>query len=101
MIWGKRSFQWANYAPYQDKIAKLMMDNSASYRQFIMVSAKTEKAGEDVCYVGVPNETLFGGFDGFQRVEESELPKVIDALLVADGTTEEFTSRFRFRHDVG
>ncbi len=100
MIWGKRSFQWADYAPYQDKLAKLMMDNPTLYRQFIMVSQKTGKVGEDVCYVGVPNEALFGGFDGFQRVEEGELPKVIDALLVADGTTEEFKSRFQFRHNV-
>jgi hypothetical protein len=97
MIWGKRSFQGADYAPYQDKVAKLMLANPTLYRQFIMVSKKTGEIGEDVCYIGVPNEILFTAFDGFQRVEESELPKVIDALLVADGTTEEFKSRFRFR----
>ncbi len=28
MIWGKRSFSWADYSPYQDKIAKLMLDKS-------------------------------------------------------------------------
>jgi hypothetical protein len=30
-------------------------------------------------------------------VQESELPKVIDVLLVADGSTDEFKSRFQFR----
>jgi hypothetical protein len=97
MIWGKRSFNWADYAPYQDRIEKLLMANPTLYRQFIMVSTKTDKAGESVCYVGVPNEALFTGFGGFDKVIESDLPKVIDVLHVADATTEEFTSRFRFR----
>jgi hypothetical protein len=35
-------------------------------------------------------------FDGFESVDESELPKVIDTLHIADATTDEFKSRFRF-----
>ena len=36
-------------------------------------------------------------FDGFEHVGESDLPKIIDTLHIADATTDEFTSRFRFR----
>jgi hypothetical protein len=97
MIWGRRSFSWADYSPYQDKLTKLMMDNPTLYKQFIMVSTKKETAGTSICYVGVPSEAFFAGFDGFDRVQESELPKVIDVLLVADGSTDEFKSRFQFR----
>jgi hypothetical protein len=39
-------------------------------------------------------------FDGFEHVGESDLPKIIDTLHIADATTDEFTSRFRFRHDT-
>jgi hypothetical protein len=42
---------------------------------------------------------FMAGFDGVEPVEESSLPKVIDALLIADATTDEFTSRFELRHD--
>ena len=37
------------------------------------------------------------GLDGFTAIEEAELPKEIDTLLVADEASEEFKSRFRFR----
>jgi hypothetical protein len=99
MIWGKRSFSSADFSPYQDKIAKLMLDNPTLYKQFVMVSTKTADRAISVVYAGVPNEALFVGFDGFERVQEADLPKVIDALLVADGTTDEFKSRFAFAHD--
>jgi hypothetical protein len=82
MIWGKRSFSGADYAPYQDKIVKLMLANPTRYKQFIMVSKKTADRAVDVVYAGVPSEALLAGFDGFERVQEADLPKVIDALLV-------------------
>jgi hypothetical protein len=97
MFWGKRSFSRADYAPYQDKIAKLMMDNATLYKQFIMVSTKTENSAVSVYYVGVPSEAFLVGFDGFEKVQESELPKIIDTLDVADATKDEFISRFKFR----
>ena len=34
------------------------------------------------------------GFVGFEPVEESSLPKGLDTLLIADATTDKFTSRF-------
>jgi hypothetical protein len=39
------------------------------------------------------------GFDGFAPVEEIELLKVIDSLLIADGATDEFKSRFAFAYN--
>src|SRR4051794_17638872 len=98
MIWGKRSFQRADYARYQDLLEKLLMANPAHYQQFIMVSTKTDKAGESVCYVGVPDEAFMIPFDGFERVEENHLPREIDILLIADTSKEPFKSRFRFRN---
>jgi hypothetical protein len=32
MVWGKRLFVGGDYAPYQDKITKLMMGNAPLYR---------------------------------------------------------------------
>jgi hypothetical protein len=38
-------------------------------------------------------------FDGFDLVQESALPKVIDTLHIADPTTDEFKRRFEFRYN--
>jgi hypothetical protein len=46
-------------------------------------------------YVGVPS--FLAEFDGFDIVPESQLPNEIDTVLLADATTDEFKSRFRFR----
>ena len=100
MIWGKRRFAHADYAPYFDRLEKLLMANPTLYRQFIMVSTKAAGAGEGMYYVGVPNETFMSGFDGFERVQEAELPKIIDTLHIADATTDEFKSRFEFKHNT-
>jgi hypothetical protein len=98
MMWVKRRFQFAEYAPYMDLLEKLLMANPTLYQEFIMVSVKTEdKSGESEYYVGVPNKALLARFDGFTPVEESELPKEIDTVLIADQTKEPFRSRFRFK----
>ncbi len=97
MIWAKRRFEFASYAPYQDRIEKLLMANAALYRQFFMVSTKTDDAGVSDYYVGAPNESFLIDFDGFERVTENDLPKEIDVFHIGDATTDEFKKRFRFR----
>jgi hypothetical protein len=37
------------------------------------------------------------GFDGFEHVNESDLPKNIDTFHLGDTTKQPFTNRFRFR----
>jgi hypothetical protein len=96
MVWIKRRFAAADYAPYMDYLTKLLFANPRQYQEFIMVSTKTPDAMVSDYYVGLPDEALAGGFDGFERVGESDLPKTIDVLLVADATKEPFTSRFHF-----
>jgi hypothetical protein len=100
MVWGKRRFSSAGYSPYFDLMRKLRQAEAdpTPYRQFIMVS--TERVGgESDYYVGVPSETVMAAFDGFERVEESMLPKVIDVLHIGDATSDEFTSRFELKHN--
>lgn len=98
MIWAKRRFEFAAYAPYMDRLEKLLLENTTLYRQFIMVSTKTDDPGVDDYYVGVPAQAFLAGFDGFAAVSEGQLPKEIDTLHIADATTDEFKSRFKFRH---
>jgi hypothetical protein len=97
MIWAKRRFEFATYAPYFDRLEKLLMANPTLYRQFIMVSTKTDDPGVDDYYVGVPAQAFLAAFDGFEIVGEDQLPNEIDTLHIADATTDEFKSRFRFR----
>jgi hypothetical protein len=97
MIWGKRTIQGVGYVPYFDRLEKLMMANPTRYAEFIMVSVKI-KALLDDYYVGVPESSMMALFDGFEPVLESDLPKIIDTLHIADATKEPFSSRFTFRH---
>jgi hypothetical protein len=97
MYWAKRQFAYAEYAPYMSKLQTLMMANAKRYREFIMVATDTREAGVSTYFVGVPEKALLASLDGFTAIDEAELPKEIDTLLVADGTSEEFKSHFHFR----
>jgi hypothetical protein len=97
MNWAKRDFRFAEYAPYMDRLEALLIANPTLYRQFIMVSTKTDDPAIGTYFIGMPSHLLLSAFDGFAPVAESELPKEIDTLLIADATTEEFKSRFGFR----
>lgn len=98
MIWGKRVFDGPSYIPYQDRLQQLLFANARQYQEFIMVATATDRPGASTYWVGVPSEVLFTAFDGFERVQEADLPKKINALLIADATKEPFTSRFTFAH---
>jgi hypothetical protein len=97
MFWAKREFKWADYAPYQDRLGKLIMDNPTHYREFMMFSIE-KTAGVGDVYVGVPVKEFLAIFDGFEPVSEEMSPKVVDTLLVADANA--FADRFVFRHNL-
>jgi hypothetical protein len=97
MIWLSREFDFAEYAPYQDSLEKLLMANAPRYAQFIMVSTTLDDPKTSNYFVGLPDNTFSPLFDGFAPVAESDLPRVIDSVLIADTTTSEFTSRFETR----
>jgi hypothetical protein len=98
MEWIKRRFQYAEYGRYMDRLSELQVQNPALYQQFMMVGVKRLHRGEeDEYYIGVPDKRFLVWFDGFAQVGESELPKEIDIVLLADQTKKDFTSRFRFR----
>src|SRR4029077_14193904 len=100
MIWAKRRFKRAEYAPYQDRVGDLQMAAPTLYRQFIMVDVETGEPGVSDHYIGLPNQALLAAFDGFEVVGEDQLPKEIDGVSLADTSDDEFTSRFRLRsHD--
>ncbi|MCP2219915.1 hypothetical protein [Bradyrhizobium elkanii] len=98
MIWLKRQFQAADFAPYQDRLESLMSLVPTRYAEFLMVSTETSRPLISDYYVGLPDESFAGKFDGFERVAETDLPREIDTFLFGDQTKEPFTSRFKFRH---
>lgn len=80
MFWAKRQFKWADYAPYQDRLGNLIMQNPTRYREFMMFSVE-KKAGLADIYVGVPTKEFMALFDRFEPVSEDAVPKVVDSLL--------------------
>jgi hypothetical protein len=68
MIWGKRRFELADYAPYQVRLAKLMLENPSLHSQFIMVSTVTDVPNVFDYYVGVPSRA-FPKFESYGMLE--------------------------------
>jgi hypothetical protein len=97
MIWVKRRLAAADSERYKERLNILSLANPTLYSEFLMVSTKTDDVLVSDYYIGVPNEALLSGFDGFERVAESALPKEIDAFHQGDMTKEPFKSRFRLR----
>jgi hypothetical protein len=96
MVWVKRTFTFADYAPYFDILKRLLLQNPTRYREFIMVSIDLANSRDSVYFVGVPDKSFLVHFDGFEPVDEKDLPKIIDTLHIAEGSSPEFTSRFEF-----
>ena len=67
VIWGRREFRWADYAPYQDRLGKLLTATPNRYREFMMFSVEKSTGVSDV-YVGVPFKELMPLFDGFENL---------------------------------
>ena len=61
MVWGKRAFEYADYAPYMDRLERLLMANPALYREFIMVSTQRPKPGISAYYAPRKAWTTGGG----------------------------------------
>jgi len=99
MIWLKRRLAYADYAPFQDALEKLMMENPTLYKEFIMVRTKFADLHLKEYYVGLPDQSFASVFTDFDVAKESDLPKIIDSVHIADTTKEPFTSRFQFARD--
>lgn len=96
MFWAKRDFNYSNYMPYQSALAELQAIYVHRHTEFIMVSIDKISPGLSTYYIGVPERFLLGAFDGFEAVMESELPRFVDSLLLADLASKEFSKRFEF-----
>lgn len=97
MIWAKRRFAFADYSPYFDRLEKLLMATPTQYREFLMISTETDDPGVSDYYVGMPAEPYMAAFDGFERVQESEVPKEIDTLHIGDANEVNRRPKFRDR----
>jgi hypothetical protein len=97
MIWIKKQFKAAEFAPAQDLLERFMMAMPSHYAEFLMVSTETTDPIISDFYIGLPAENLSSAFRGFERISESELPKEIDTFYVGDQTKQPFIDRFKFR----
>ena len=94
MIWGKRRFAYAQSAPYQEKMEKLLMSNVAQYPESSW-SAPTPMIPSTALFR--QTRFVFANSTGSSACK-SELPKEIDPPLVADAAKEPFLSRLKFAH---
>jgi hypothetical protein len=86
MIWAKRRlFRFAEFAPYQNHLGELTVEYPSD--EFFMVSVGTDY------FVGLPTEQFLPFFNGFEVVNEADLPKKVN-VLVGDTSSEEFNRLF-------
>lgn len=75
-----------------------MMANTSNYQEFMMVSVKcSDEPRANEYYIGVPDQAMLSQFDLFNAIEEDEVPRIIDAIHIADASKEAFKNRFQFR----
>ena len=95
MIWARRQLCGReDYTTYQERLADLHF--MALSLQFVMVAKRTGRAGWDI-YIGLPDEFFLSQFDGFDLIDETELPREVDQILYApnQGIGSEFAKHFR------
>jgi len=92
MIWAKRDFQFAEYAPYQVQFEELHFKLGGP-AAMMMVMAKKNARLSDVI-ISLPDAKFLRMFEGFEIIDESELPKEVSILCV-NHATDDFEKRFK------
>lgn len=95
MIWAKRSFEGIESLPFSVRLSELLVENSAFARHFIMVSVAHLNSSVSDFYIGLPHKSYLSDFTGFEIVDESDVPLLIDTIHVADPACEKL-NRFEF-----
>jgi hypothetical protein len=84
MIWAKQRVAHTACMIYMETIGALQFEHPSSLGELTMVGRDVDGRHQDV-YISVPSRELLARFDGFEAVSETELPKEIDFIHVADG----------------
>jgi hypothetical protein len=96
MIWAKQRVSHTACMIYMKTIGALQFEHPSSVGELMMVGRDVDGRHQDV-YISVPSRELLARFDGFEAVSETELPKEIDFIHVAEHTSGEFEKRFTLR----
>jgi len=92
MIWAKREFQFAEYGPYQDRFEKLHFKLGGPGEMMMVMAEKNARLSDVI--ISLPDAALLSMFDGFEIIDESELPKGVSILCV-NHATGDFEKRFK------
>lgn len=95
MIWAKRRFSFHAYEPYLVRLRELHSDPAPESDELMMVGRKVGKRGLQNVYVALPNAGFLGSFDGFEVINETDLPNEIDFHLYGNRSAVE--KQFKFR----
>jgi hypothetical protein len=68
---------------YMETIGALQFEDPSSVGELMMVGRDVDGRHQDV-YISVPSRELLARFDGFEAVSETELPKQIDFIHIAE-----------------
>ena len=96
MIWAKQRVSHAACMIYMETIGALQLEDPSSVGELMMVGRDVDGRHQDV-YISVPSRELLARFDGFEAVSETELPKQIDFIHIAEHMSGNFKKRFTLR----
>jgi hypothetical protein len=87
VIWAKRTFTRSDWIPVQDQFEKQFLTLNAP-RDMMLVVMDNDDVRQTL-YIGLPNDELLGTFEGFNIVNESELPREARLLVGNQSAFEE------------
>jgi hypothetical protein len=93
VIWAKREFRTTDdYGPYQERFAALHQE-LCGVAGMMMVKVDKSPHLRDVI-ISLPAAAYLRLFDGFEVIDEGDLPKEA-SLLYGDHATDDFERRFK------
>jgi hypothetical protein len=99
MFWAKKNIELGDYDNFLDHFNEHKPAYPKQSAEFIIVSKRTADPKVSTFYVVVADEGCLLLFDriGFERVHETELPKVVDLVHAGDEAADAFKERFKMR----
>jgi hypothetical protein len=92
MIWARRTASIDESKEIQDQFEELFMKLGCP-AQMMLVAAFEPGASQTALFVSLPNPAFLGSFQGFERINEGDLPSEGSLLI---GHNNQFEWHFRY-----
>jgi len=89
-VFAKKNMNVSKWAAVQDRVGQLQISLGGPH-DLMMLSSDSGELGIETIYIGLPTASLLPLFEGFEVIQQSELPDYLTTLVCRE---DEFAERF-------